>query len=78
MNKTYSPASTPPSEDSSLPISSILFLLELKSVVLGFSIQYSASFNVVGEVNNLGLDDANSVRVSGIFYDNNHDMLLST
>ena len=46
--------------------------------MLGFSIQYSASFNVVGEVNNLGLDDANSVRVSGIFYDNNHDMLLST
>jgi len=35
----------------------------------------SKSFKVVGEVLNQGQDDANSVKVSGIFYDKNHKVL---
>jgi hypothetical protein len=35
----------------------------------------SKSFKVIGEVLNQGQDDANSVKVSGIFYDKNHKVL---
>jgi len=35
----------------------------------------SVSFKVLGEVINQGQDDANSVKVSGIFYDKDHKVL---
>lgn len=38
----------------------------------------SFSFKIVGEVINSGPDDANSVHVSGIFYDQNHKILDTT
>ena len=37
----------------------------------------SFSFKIVGEVTNLGLDDANSVKVSGIFYDKSHNVVAT-
>jgi len=42
---------------------------------VGTNSEGSGSFKVLGEVINQGQDDANSVKVSGIFYDKNHKVL---
>jgi hypothetical protein len=42
---------------------------------VGRNYKDSVSFKVLGEVINQGQKDANSVKVSGIFYDNNHKVI---
>jgi hypothetical protein len=42
---------------------------------VGRNSKESSNFKVVGEIINQGQDDANSVKVSGIFYDKNHKVI---
>jgi Flp pilus assembly protein TadG len=48
---------------------------EALQLIVGRNSKDSNNFKVVGEVLNQGQDNANSVRVSGIFYDKNHKVL---
>ena len=48
---------------------------EALQLSVGKNSKDSKSFRVIGEVLNQGQDTANSVRVSGIFYDKNHKVL---
>jgi hypothetical protein len=48
---------------------------EALQLSVGKNSKDSKSFRVIGEILNQGQDTANSVRVSGIFYDKNHKVL---
>jgi len=48
---------------------------EALQLSIGKNSKDSNSFKVLGEVINQGLDNANSVKVSGIFYDRNHKVV---
>ena len=48
---------------------------EVLQLSIGKNSRDSNSFKVLGEVRNQGQDNANSVKVSGIFYDKNHNVV---